>query len=67
MKKCNPNVRVYSDEIYENILFDGAKQYSIAQVPGMEKRTIISSGFSKGFAWTGGRLGYICTPTAEEA
>ena len=33
----------------------------------MEKRTIISSGFSKGFAWTGGRLGYICTPTAEEA
>lgn len=67
MKKCNPNVRVYSDEIYENILFDGAKQFSIAQVPGMEKRTIISSGFSKGFAWTGGRIGYICTPTAEEA
>lgn len=30
MKKCNPNVRVYSDEIYEHILFDGAKQYSIS-------------------------------------
>lgn len=67
MKKCGPNTRVYSDEIYEYILFDGKTHFSIAQVPGMAERTIISSGFSKTFAWTGGRIGYACFPTVEEA
>lgn len=52
---CNPLVRVFSDEIYENIIFEGKKHHSIASVPGMEKRTILSSGFSKSYAWTGGR------------
>src|SRR5215471_7321801 len=33
----------------------------------MEKRTIISSGFSKTYAWTGGRIGYAILPTIEEA
>jgi len=36
-------------------------------VPGMLKRTIIKSGFSKGFSWTGGRLGYAFYPSLEEA
>lgn len=67
MAKCSPDVRVYSDEIYERILFDGSEHYSIASVPGMEERTIISSGLSKSFAWTGGRLGYAVLPTVEEA
>lgn len=67
LKKCNEHVRVYSDEIYEYILFDGSKHVSIAQIPGMEKRTIISSGFSKTFSWTGGRIGYCVFPTVEEA
>jgi aspartate/methionine/tyrosine aminotransferase len=67
LKKCGPNVRVYSDEIYEDILFEGNKHYSIASIPGMEKITIISSGFSKSFAWTGGRVGYAVFPTIEEA
>ncbi len=66
-KKCRPGVRVYSDEIYENIVFDGLKHISIATVPGMRERTIISSGFSKSFAWTGGRLGYAVFPTEDEA
>ena len=65
--KCPPDVRVYSDEIYENIVFDGQTHCSIASVPGMEARTIISSGLSKSFAWTGGRIGYAVLPTAEEA
>ncbi len=65
--KCSPDVRVYSDEIYENIVFDGLKHISIATIPGMPQRTIISSGFSKSFAWTGGRLGYAVFPTEEEA
>jgi len=65
--QCSSDVRVYSDEIYENILFDGQKHLSIASMPGMAKRTIISSGFSKSFAWTGGRVGYAVMPTEEEA
>ncbi len=66
-KKCRPEVRVYSDEIYENIVFDGLKHISIAAIPGMPGRTIISSGFSKTFAWTGGRIGYAVFPTEDEA
>jgi len=67
LSRCAPNVRVYSDEIYENILFDGQRHLSIASMPGMAKITIISSGFSKSFAWTGGRVGYAVLPTVEEA
>lgn len=67
LNRCDPNVRVYSDEIYENILFAGSRHHSIASVPGMQERTIISSGFSKTFAWTGGRVGYAIFPTIEEA
>ena len=66
-EKCGPDVRVYSDEIYENIVFDGLKHISIATIEGMLDRTIISSGFSKSFAWTGGRIGYAVFPTEEEA
>ena len=61
------DVRIYSDEVYEDILFDGAKHCSIASVPGMEERTIIVSGVSKSFSWTGGRIGWAAFPTAEEA
>ncbi len=67
LRKCGPNVRVYSDEIYEYIVFDGRKHFSIASIPGMRERTIISSGCSKTFAWTGGRIGYAVFPTEEEA
>lgn len=61
------NVRVYSDEVYEHILFDGAQHRSIASVPGMERRTIIVSGVSKSYAWTGGRVGWAAFPTEAEA
>ncbi len=66
-KRCGSDVRVYSDEIYENIVFDGLSHISIATIDGMPQRTIISSGFSKSFAWTGGRLGYAVFPTEDEA
>lgn len=59
--------RIYSDEIYEDILFDGNRHHSIASVRGMEERTIIASGVSKSFAWTGGRIGWAVFPTREEA
>lgn len=67
LNRCGPDVRIFSDEIYENIIFDGIEHYSIASIPGMESRTIISSGFSKTFAWTGGRVGYAIFPSIEEA
>jgi aspartate/methionine/tyrosine aminotransferase len=61
------DVRVYSDEIYEDCIFDGEQHHSIAIEPGMASKTIIASGHSKGFAMTGWRLGYAVLPTAEEA
>ena len=66
-ERCRPEVRVYSDEIYEHILFDGASHHSIASQPGMAERTVIASGLSKGFAMTGWRLGWAVLPTREEA
>ena len=65
--RCSDEVRIYSDEIYEHILFDGHVHHSIASCPGMERDTIIVSGASKSFAWTGGRIGWALFPTREEA
>ena len=67
LSETNANVRVYSDEVYERILFDGEEHTSIASLPGMEERTIIVSGVSKSYSWTGGRIGWAVFPTAEEA
>jgi aspartate aminotransferase len=59
--KNHENVMVIADEIYELINFAG-KNYSIASFPGMFDRTITVNGFSKGYAMTGWRVGYICAP-----
>jgi aspartate aminotransferase len=67
LERAPATVRVYSDEVYEHILFDGAEHHSIASVPGMEEITIIVSGVSKSYSWTGGRLGWAAFPTCEEA
>jgi aspartate/methionine/tyrosine aminotransferase len=66
-RKARPDLRIYSDEIYEHITFDGFEHYSIASVDGMRDRTIIASGHSKGFAMTGWRLGWCVLPSEEEA
>jgi len=67
LEKTGSDVRVYSDEAYEAITFDGDEHVSIASMPGMEARTIIASGVSKTYAWTGGRVGWAVYPTVEEA
>jgi aspartate/methionine/tyrosine aminotransferase len=67
LEKTAPDVRVYSDESYEAITFDGDSHISIASMPGMEARTIIASGVSKTYSWTGGRVGWAVYPTVEEA
>jgi aspartate aminotransferase len=67
LSRAPADVRIYSDEIYENILFDGSRHFSIASLPGMAERTIIASGASKSYSWTGGRIGWAVLPTASEA
>lgn len=56
------NLLVFSDEIYGELTYDGLKFTSMAALENMRERTIIISGFSKYFAMTGWRLGYVCAP-----
>ena len=53
----HPQVWVYADEIYSRLVYDGAF-VSIASLPGMQERTIISDGASKTYAMTGWRIGF---------
>ena len=55
------NILILSDEIYAEMTYTGS-HCSIASLDGMWERTIIASGFSKAYAMTGWRLGYICAP-----
>lgn len=54
---------VLSDEIYSELTY-GTEHVSIASLPGMWERTLTINGFSKAYAMTGWRLGYICGPEA---
>lgn len=55
---------VISDEVYEEILFDGASHISIASLPGMAERTVTMFAFTKSYAMDGWRLGYLAAPAA---
>jgi aspartate aminotransferase len=57
-----PDVIIFSDEIYEYIVFDGEHVSILNAAPQLQDRTVIVNGFSKGFAMTGWRLGYIAGP-----
>ena len=59
----HPQVFVLTDEIYEHILFD-AEHVAFASLPGMKERTITVNGFSKAYAMTGWRLGYMAADPA---
>lgn len=50
---------VYSDEVYEKIIFDDCEHFSMAKIPEIQDRVIIINSFSKSYAMTGWRLGYI--------
>ncbi|MFQ6075470.1 MAG: pyridoxal phosphate-dependent aminotransferase [Candidatus Bathyarchaeia archaeon] len=56
------NLLVVTDEVYEKFLYEGARHYSIASFPGMAERTITINGFSKAYAMTGWRAGYMAGP-----
>ena len=55
------NIAILSDEIYAELTY-GKRHVSIASIEGMKERTIIASGFSKAYAMTGWRMGYLCAP-----
>lgn len=56
------DIVVISDEIYEKIIYDGHEHLSLAAFPGMAERTLTVNGFSKAYAMTGWRLGYVAGP-----
>ena len=58
----HPQITIVSDEIYEYINFTGEPHISIAEFDFIKDRVVIVNGFSKGFAMTGWRLGYIAAP-----
>ena len=55
------NIMVLSDEIYSELTY-GRKHFSIIELDGMPERTIYVNGFSKAYAMTGWRLGYVAAP-----
>lgn len=58
---CDHDLFVLSDEIYEKIIY-GGEHVSIGALEGMQERTITVNGFSKAYAMTGWRLGYVAAP-----
>ena len=58
------NLWVLSDEPYDSIVYDGIEPFSIAQVPEVRNRVFVLNSFSKSYAMTGWRVGYLLAPTA---
>lgn len=50
---------IISDEVYNTLVYDGAEVVSMAELPGMKERTIVVNSFSKSYAMTGWRVGYV--------
>jgi aminotransferase len=58
----NTEIIVLADEIYIELNYSREQSVSFAQIEGMYERTVVVNGFSKSYAMTGWRLGYICGP-----
>jgi len=58
------NVVAITDEIYEDLVYSGATHISLASLAGMKERTVSVMGFSKTYAVTGWRVGYVCAPVS---
>jgi aminotransferase len=55
---------VYSDEIYDRLAYGTYRHRAFSSLPGMRERTILMGGFSKAYAMTGWRVGWMCAPAA---
>lgn len=53
------NIIVISDEVYEKIVFDGREHFSLAQIPSIKDKVLITNSLSKTYAMTGWRVGYV--------
>ncbi len=53
------NLIVYSDEVYDKLVFDDIEYFSMAQIPEVRDRVLVINSFSKSYAMTGWRIGYI--------
>jgi aspartate/methionine/tyrosine aminotransferase len=53
---------IISDEVYERLVFDGAQHTRLMSLPGARERTLLVNSFSKTFAMTGWRVGYLAAP-----
>ncbi|XP_072979128.1 uncharacterized protein [Typha angustifolia] len=60
---CSMDCIAVTDEVYEYITFGMEKHISLASLPGMQERTIITSSLSKTFSVTGWRIGWACAPS----
>ena len=56
--KRKPHVNVLSDDIYEHIIYEGFKFFTIAQIPELKNKVVTMNGVSKSYAMTGWRIGY---------
>jgi len=56
------NITVISDEVYENLVFDGLKHIPTASIPSLRDRTITVNSTAKTYSSTGWKIGYICAP-----
>ena len=63
----NSNTLVLSDEVYEHMVFDGAKHYSIASHPLLAARSFLVSSFGKTYHVTGWKVGYVAAPALMTA
>jgi len=55
---------VYSDEIYDRLAYGTYRHRAFSSLPGMRERTILMGGFSKAYAMTGWRVGWLCAPAS---
>jgi aspartate/methionine/tyrosine aminotransferase len=53
---------IVSDEVYENLVYDGAEHTCIASLPGLKERAVVLNSLSKTYAMTGWRVGYLAAP-----
>ncbi len=56
--KRNPHVNILSDDIYEHVIYEGFKFFTIAQIPELKNKVVTMNGVSKSYAMTGWRIGY---------
>ena len=53
---------IFSDEVYEHLVFDGVRHRSMAELPGARERTLVMSSGGKTFRTTGWKIGWVCGP-----